>query len=181
MLREPSSGYDLKTEFNDGARHFWSAELSQIYPALKRLENQRLLNSSVESSPKGPDRKVYKRTNKGRAELISWLELGPVMGTQRFAYIAQLAFFSELRDLDRTLEFFRDLRSKCNQLLTTLEAIETEEALEDKEMSDVEFHDSLCLQMGLTSLRGRIEWCDECMERIRQRQQSSSNKELKHG
>ena len=36
LLREPASGYELKRFFDLGIRHFWAAEISQIYSALKR-------------------------------------------------------------------------------------------------------------------------------------------------
>jgi len=69
LLREPASGYDLKDAFNETVAHFWSAELSQIYPTLKRLEERGLLRSRREPSPKGPDRRVYRLTGEGREEL----------------------------------------------------------------------------------------------------------------
>ena len=31
LLREPATGYDLGNAFSENVRHFWSAELSQIY------------------------------------------------------------------------------------------------------------------------------------------------------
>ena len=45
LLREPASGFDLKGMFDQGIGHFWAAELSQIYPTLKRLERQGWLRS----------------------------------------------------------------------------------------------------------------------------------------
>ena len=74
-LTAPASGYDLKAYFDTRIRPFWSAELSQIYPALKRLESRGLLTSRTEPSKKGPARKVYTRTAKGREALIRWLIL----------------------------------------------------------------------------------------------------------
>ena len=65
MLRSSRSGYDLRHEFEYGAKHFWSAELSQIYPTLKRMESRGWLESRLEPSPKGPDRRVYERTKAG--------------------------------------------------------------------------------------------------------------------
>ena len=70
LLREPATGYDLKNAFSENVRHFWSAELSQIYPTLKRLEQRRMLRSRVEPSPKGPNRRVYTLTGEGRTELL---------------------------------------------------------------------------------------------------------------
>ena len=57
LLREPASGYDLKAEFEKMIRHYWSAELSQIYPTLKRMEGQGWLASATEPSDRGPDRR----------------------------------------------------------------------------------------------------------------------------
>lgn len=68
LLREPATGYDIKNAFSASVRHFWSAELSQIYPTLKRLEQRRMLRSRLEPSPKGPNRRVYTLTEEGRAD-----------------------------------------------------------------------------------------------------------------
>ena len=53
LLAEPASGYDLKKSFGQTVGHFWSAELSQIYPALGRLEDDGLLRSERVGSAKG--------------------------------------------------------------------------------------------------------------------------------
>ena len=180
MLSKPASGYDLKIEFNQGARHFWSAELSQIYPALKCLEAKGLLECAVKPSAKGPDRKVYRRTKDGRAELMKWLEDGPIMGTQRFAYVAQLSFFAELGDLERTLDFILELRVQLVSFLAFLEATMADISLTGEDLPDEMFHDYLCLRMGVTSIRARIAWCDESVNRISERQRASGTKEVTH-
>ena len=87
MLAEPASGYDLKRSFEGSIRYFWSAELSQIYPALKRLEGDGLLASTVEESTEGPERRVYHRTAQGRAALRDWLSDGPIVRQERLAYL----------------------------------------------------------------------------------------------
>ena len=180
MLSKPASGYDLKIEFNQVARNFWSAELSQIYPALKRLEAKGLLECAVEPSAKGPDRKVYRRTKIGCTELVKWLEAGPVMGTQRFAYIAQLAFFAELGDLERTLDFILELRSQFVSFLAMLAATEAEISLAEEDLPDETFHDYLCLRMGVTSIHAHIAWCDESVDRICERQRNLGSKKTTH-
>lgn len=181
MLRSPASGYDLKAAFSEGARHYWSAELSQIYPALKRLEKAGLLSSETEPSPKGPDRKVYRRTRKGRQELLKWLKSGPVMGTQRFAYLAQLDHLDELNDLDATIDFLLQLRAQLVQFRSLLEATEGELLLAGDDLTDEQFHDYLCLRMGVTAMQSRVAWCDESVELTRRRQQVRSPEEANRG
>jgi DNA-binding PadR family transcriptional regulator len=37
MLREPHSGYDIGKQFEQSLKNFWKAELSHIYPLLKKM------------------------------------------------------------------------------------------------------------------------------------------------
>jgi DNA-binding PadR family transcriptional regulator len=172
MLREPASGYDLKTAFNEGARHFWSAELSQIYPALKHMQRRGWLTSRREPSPRGPDRRVYRRTAKGTEQLRRWLEAAPVVGTERFAYIGQLIFMGEAADLEVTERFMLRLRDRLHEFQRLLEAAEAylrgrpdfPEGLDDHE-----FHELLSLCIGVRSLRAKVAACDENVELIRSR------------
>ena len=89
MLETPAAGYDLGREFEASARLFWAAELSQIYPTLKRLESRGLLSSERVPSDRGPDRKVYSRTEAGTAELERWLREEPELGHARLSPVAQ--------------------------------------------------------------------------------------------
>ena len=45
--------------------------MSQIYPTLKKMESEGLVISLIESSPIGPDRKIYTRTNEGKRVLYT--------------------------------------------------------------------------------------------------------------
>ena len=69
----PHTGYELKKVFDISVSHFWSAELSQIYPSLKALETEGLVEMKVEVQADRPNRKVYSITDDGRRELIDWL------------------------------------------------------------------------------------------------------------
>ena len=164
LLREPASGYDLKDAFRETVAHFWSAELSQIYPTLKRLEERGLLRSRLEPSPKGPDRRVYALTREGRAELCRWVRGGPVVGTERFAYLAQLHFMSAVDDLRETRAFMVDLRDHLAGRLAELRAIERRifAAHGDRpdRYSDDGFHRFATLRMGIDSIGAKVNWCD---------------------
>ena len=77
FLREPASGYDLKSVFASSVRHFWAADLSQTYTTLRRMERQGLVKSKVVTSAKGPDRRVYSISAAGRKTLNTWLTSEP--------------------------------------------------------------------------------------------------------
>ncbi|MGI9204553.1 MAG: PadR family transcriptional regulator [Woeseiaceae bacterium] len=174
MLREPHSGYDIKKTFEKSLRSFWRAELSQIYPLLQKMEGEGLLTSKDSASEKGPTRRVYKRSAKGRQELQSWLLKGPVVGTERIGYLAQTYFLANLRDDDKAIEFMEDLRTYMSDWLASLEEAEDEWRANDpgypNELSDEAFYPQLTLDLGLTKLRASVDWCDRSIERIRARQ-----------
>ena len=173
LLREPATGYDLKNVFGETVRHFWSARLSQIYPTLKRLEQQQMLRSSREPSPKGPDRKVYTVTGKGRAELLAWLRSEPAVGTERFAYLAQLYFMGAVGDIHQTRAFMSRLHDHHSGWLAQLQAVERDivdtRGDAPEHYNDEGFHHFAALRMGIHSLAAKVAWCDETLAAIDRR------------
>ena len=184
LLRDPATGYDLKSAFSERIRHFWSAELSQIYPALKRLEQRRMLRSRVEPSPKGPNRKVYSLTDGGREELERWLRGGPAVGTERFAYLAQLYFMDAVGDFRETRAFMTELRDHLTRWLAQLRSLEREliDAHGDPERyGDAGFHRFATLRMGIHSIGSKVAWCDETLAAIDRRLAARSGGEAAAG
>ena len=170
LLRKPAAGYDLKTGFETNIRNFWSAELSQIYPALQRLEKQGLLRSRVEPSPKGPNRRVYTRTAAGRRHFVRWLQDNPQVGTERFAYLAQLYFMDELGDLTQTRRFLVTLRNHFTTWVESLREIEQEirstHGDAPERYSERGIHQFAALRMGVHSIGAKVAWCDETIATI---------------
>ena len=185
LLREPATGYDLKNAFEESARHFWSAELSQIYPTLKRLEQKRMLWSRLEPSPKGPNRRVYSLTDEGRTELLRWLRSGPAVGTERFGYLAQLYFMNAIGDIRDTRAFMTALRDHLARWLAQLSSAEREMVASFGDApeccSDEEFHQFASLRMGIHSLGSKVTWCNETLAAIDERLASTPHAEAAAG
>lgn len=185
LLRDPATGYDLKSAFSARIRHFWSAELSQIYPTLKRLEQRRMLRSRVEPSPRGPNRKVYSLTGRGREELARWLRGGPEVDTERFAYLAQLYFMDALGDLRETRGFMTELRDHLARWLARLESVEREVIAAHgdapERYGDAGFHRFATLRMGIHSIGSKVAWCDETLAAIDRRLASPPGAEAAAG
>src|SRR3954449_11307338 len=62
------TGYDIKTFVDKTTRYFWAASYGQIYPELKRLEDQGLVRGRPEPSG-GRARTVYELTEGGGGAL----------------------------------------------------------------------------------------------------------------
>ena len=173
LLRQPASGYDLKAVLDHGIGHFWAAELSQIYPSLKRLEKQGLLRSRRAASKRGPGRILYQVTAKGRRRLAAWLRNGPQFEDMRHTFLAQIYLMDELSDLPHTLAFLKQLRVRWALRLEALKNAEKEWSRHDRGFPDHlslgAFHRHLTLRMGQHSYRGWLTWCEESMRRARAR------------
>ena len=173
MLRTPASGYDLKKSFSGSLRHFWRAELAQIYPLLARLEQRGLLVSEQQASSKGPPRKVYSRTADGERELLDWLRAGPEPDRDKIGYLTQVFFLDQLQDREAAEQFLLQLRTDITTRLAELQTIDQQWAENDPrypdELPDDEFFPQLTLSMGITKLTALTEWCDESLGRLAQR------------
>ena len=173
LLRQPASGYDLKAVLDHGIGHFWAAELSQIYPSLKRMEKQGLLRSRRAASKRGPGRIVYQITASGRKELAAWLRNGPQFEDMRHTFLAQIYLMDELADLPHTLKFLEQLHARWASRLEALKNSEKEWSRRDPAFPDAlslaAFHQHLTLRMGEHAYQGWLAWCEESMRRVRAR------------
>src|ERR1700756_2977166 len=66
-----TTGYDIKQLVDRSVRYFWAASYGQIYPELRRLEDQGLVSGRAEPSG-GRARTIYELTKAGTAALEDW-------------------------------------------------------------------------------------------------------------
>ena len=170
MLRTAASGYELKQEFEMSIRHFWAAELSQIYIALKKLERKRLLRSVVAPGKKGPNRRIYRTTALGHAALRQWLSGEPIVADERFPYIGQIYFMDELGSSAKTADFIRRYRARIDDVAATMDALERRWRAEDPRYPDRlpahDFHVHLTLRLAIAIAHAKLGWCEETLRSL---------------
>ena len=173
LAEQGCSGYDIKKEFDHSLRNFWRAELSQIYPVLQKLEQQGLLESEDAESELGPRRRVYHRTPEGGEELRQWLADGPMIGTERIAFLAQVFFLHELESKQERLAFMHQLKDYFTERFEFLQGVEEYWKGQipgyPDDMPDEEFFPQLTLSCGKHRIRATLAWCDETIERLEKR------------
>jgi len=145
------TGYDIKTFVDRTTRYFWAASYGQIYPELKRLEDQGLIRGRPEPSG-GRARTVYELTDAGRAALEHWLG-------------AEDEPSYELRDEGMLKLFFSD--SLPERRIEIVRAIRTREERDLAHLRSIEPHASkgptgsyLTLQLGIGFTEWIITWCE---------------------
>jgi len=73
--KEAMYGYQIAKLLEENGSDFQMMKQGTLYPILRSLEENGLLESIVEPSVSGPPRRYYKITNDGRAALVDWLEI----------------------------------------------------------------------------------------------------------
>ncbi len=72
---EAMYGYKIAKEMSGGKDDFQLIKQGGLYPVLKSLEKNELLESIVEPSVSGPPRRYYTITTSGREALVRWRTL----------------------------------------------------------------------------------------------------------
>jgi PadR family transcriptional regulator, regulatory protein PadR len=68
-------GYQIAKMLEESGPDIPMMKQGTLYPVLRSLEENGLLESMVEPSVSGPPRRYYKITEDGRAALTEWLEI----------------------------------------------------------------------------------------------------------
>ena len=152
-----TSGYDIKQLVDKSTRHFWAASYGQIYPELKRLEEQGLVRGRPEPTG-GRARTVYELTEAGHEALRSWLSSD-----------AELLY--ELRDEGMLKLFFSGVLPEQRVENIRRMRLRTERKLE--QLREMQTHakgfaagPALTLELGITSSQSFVEWCEAAERRL---------------
>jgi len=73
--KEPMYGYQIAKMLEESGPEIPMMKQGTLYPVLRSLEENGLLESTVEPSVSGPPRRYYKITKEGISALEEWLEI----------------------------------------------------------------------------------------------------------
>jgi DNA-binding PadR family transcriptional regulator len=103
-------GYRIKEHIEQNFGHMWSINFGQIYPNLKSLHNDELIRMTkvAQNGQKGPPRKLYSITQKGKEAFAQWLDTSPEKPMLlRDPFLMKFVFFG-FGDAKRSLEMIDD-------------------------------------------------------------------------
>ena len=115
----PMSGYDIKQAFDRALASYWNAGNSQIYTTLKSLSSAGLVEAEVIVQKSRPNRKVYRLTPAGQAELDRWLQEEVPERFSKDDFLTKLFFCGETSDavaLQHLLEHRASLRKQLEHM-----------------------------------------------------------------
>jgi len=162
------TGYEVKQFFDSSVQHFWNAELSQIYPTMKALEDQGLVEKHVEVQENRPNRKVYEITDAGREELDAWLREPSMPADMRDPFLIKIFFGTEV-PVEDVLVLLRRQMEEQQMIMGFADTVLRERIQHAKSEPEHE-HDprhavfwTLTLEMAIAYRRAYIEWCEKSM------------------
>ncbi|HTW48436.1 MAG TPA: PadR family transcriptional regulator [Acidobacteriaceae bacterium] len=155
---QPRSGYDVRRAFLTNLRYY-SDSPGTIYPALRRLETRRW----IESAPAGQvgaesrSRRPFTLTPAGRQELIAWLEQPIAEGdfAQRLSELfLRFTYMGANIPREKTLGFLRDLEAGL-----TARAAEQRRKYDEVRKVALPFHTGvLSMLLGVETTEAQARW-----------------------
>lgn len=101
-------GYRIKEHLERNFGHMWTVNFGQIYPELKKLNEENMVTMAQEEQENAPTRKLYTLTDRGRKDFVDWLARDPERGIMlRDPFLLRFTFFG-FGDSGRALEIVDD-------------------------------------------------------------------------
>jgi PadR family transcriptional regulator, regulatory protein AphA len=158
LANGPRSGYEIKAAVDRSTRFFWAGSYGQIYPELRRLEQDGLV--AGEDAPNGRRaRRVYRLTRAGRDALEAWL-VGPVVTVELRDESLLRLFFADALPREQALMLLEGRMRGHEEFLEVLREIDALPGV------DPPFA-GLVLRWGIDFNEWGAEWCQEQLQRLR--------------
>ena len=169
LCEQSSSGYELARRFDRSIGFFWAATHQQIYRTLRVMEDDGWVHVTEVEQHGRPDKKVYRASDAGRAELARWIAAPLVGRGGRGGSLAD----SRMRDLAVKIRGAEHgdvvalhgqvvaLRAERAELLDTYRGFEKSQFPDPRAVSGTELHQYLVLRGGVRAEESAIEWLDE--------------------
>jgi len=148
----PMCGYEIKQLVDNSTRFFWAASYGQIYPELRRLSEQGLIEG--EADPDTSRRRIeFRLTAAGRDRLVEWLAEEPRIQESRDESLLKVFFSGAAGDggARAALEAKRDEHRRVAAELR---------AIADSKITEGEGGPATALRYGIAFNDFAADWCD---------------------
>ena len=170
LAAQPRSGYEIKRLVDKATRFFWAASYGQIYPELRRLQQEGLI--AGKSEPRGGrQRIVYSLTPAGRQALLEWLRAPSAGYELRDEGLLKL-FFADALEPSEARELLRAFRAERQAILDRLRQIER------GRKPGMRWFPGLVLRYGIDFHEWVVAWCDRAEQQLASRGEGTATGEV---
>ncbi len=162
IQQSPCSGYDLRKIFSGTAMKTYSDSPGAIYPALRRLEQQRLIGGRIQQGSGLRRRQVFHVTTKGTAELKKWISRPLTqddLASGLKEVMLRFAFSEPAAGTDSSVQLLQALRAQLEEYVPTLHVqLKAGRAAMSRSSR-------LALESGIRSYESLLEWTKYALAR----------------
>ena len=160
IQQKPASGYDLRKIFAETPMGSFSDSPGAIYPALRRLEERRLVQGSIEAGSGLRQRKVLRLSAAGQAELKKWLS-APItqddLARRTNELMLRFAFLDRVMGEAATLRFLRSIEAELRTYIPGLKAFLKSQG------AQMPTSGSLALESGILGYEAQLRWASRAV------------------
>lgn len=166
----PLSGYDIRRLIAESTQAFWSESDGQLYPALAKLTELKLI--TIKPTPKKSSRgkKIYSITPAGRNELKKWLNQPPATAIVRNEMLLKLFFGANIAP-DILRDHIEKVRYETKAAIQQLKTKKQNLTADESELKHLPFW-QMTLQYGIRLNEAKLLWCDETLKFLKQKEES---------
>jgi DNA-binding PadR family transcriptional regulator len=158
LRAEPKSGYEIKQLVDKAFRFFWAASYGQIYPELRRLRDEGLIEP-VGNGVSARRRVRYALTAAGRTALLDWLRT-PTAGYELRDEGLLKLFFAGALEPAHALALARSFRAEREVILDRLRELEVDVA------QSVAGFPAVVLGYGIEFHEWVVDWAERLEHRL---------------
>lgn len=165
LNKQSMTGYDLMQQFGSALCEFWSAQHSQIYPELKKLTSEGMIEYEIQISGQVLEKKLYSITEEGKNDFLNWLsQVEPMESTPKDVFRLRLFFSNRLPENQRLHLLEEQLDQHRLRLSHLKENQQKFKQIPEKDTD--EFSDYLVLMGGIMREEQTCCWLEKCIELI---------------
>lgn len=165
LAGRPRHGYELKTQFERLTGGLWELNVGQIYSTLERMQKEGLVALEGAEGPE-EERKTYRITETGLAELERWLARPPLKARPlRDEMYVRLGLLIE-KDLNRALELLESQRRVYHLQMAELTRARIQVA---RAQGPEQLQQEMMLDAALLHVEADLRWLENCEARLRAR------------
>lgn len=164
LTQKPMTGYEIKQRFEGALSEFWYANHSQIYPELKRLTEEDMIQYKIQIVGNSLEKKVYTITEAGKKEFNIWLKKKEGLeATPKDIFRLRLFFSNELPK-EMQMELIQDQLELHRERLQHLEKNKTYFDELCKEEMSAELCDYMVLEGAIMREEAYCNWLKKCLQ-----------------
>jgi DNA-binding PadR family transcriptional regulator len=160
LYEQPMSGYDIKQMMENSVSYFFDASFGAIYPALRKMEKEGLVEKQVILQEGKPNKNLFAITESGKEEFQQYLN-SPINPTIMRSDVLIRIFFAQFTTLGNVEKWLTEERAKNLAMFENLKRIA-------EKYPNMEQHKRFTLEFGIRQAEMILGLLDEELNKLRE-------------